>query len=501
MNTQSMAKKVLEAIQSDFNKLIPEQRKRHTYIAANDDDIDKWWPEHRLEEVRIALQFLDADDRDIWIKAGMALKAWAGSDGLKLWNDWSKNSNKYKAEEIPKVWGSFQPESVDIGTVFHLAQEDLNALLPSHLSREEMKAFVEEYELNNCPQLLSIVHAAVVPLQKQDGFALIPANELTAVPHKPDWLIRDMFEKDTLINVFGPPASYKSFMALDMAFCIANGINWHGKEVSSGAVVYIAGEGRAGLGRRLKALENYYGTETNQLFTSTGSAELMSADNIQEVMDAINAICPDPKLVIFDTLHRNMGEGDENSASDMAKLLKNIDALRYTTGAAIMLVHHTGHSDTGRARGSSSIRAAMDVEYTIKKNGSSLELSCTKSKDNDEPMGMHFAVKQIDTGWIDENGVSISSLVLELASGDDGIKLSEYEQSALNILTFLVGSSVGTVVTLETWRLHCFQQWEVEEHKPNRDTLKKRFLRSRKALEEKGHIELKEGEVLVKENK
>ncbi len=41
-----------------------------------------------------------------------------------------------------------------------------------------------------------------------------------------------------------------------------------------------------------------------------------------------------PVLIIIDTLHRNLGPGDENSAQDIAAYVKAADALRLRYGAA-----------------------------------------------------------------------------------------------------------------------------------------------------------------------
>jgi putative DNA primase/helicase len=47
--------------------------------------------------------------------------------------------------------------------------------------------------------------------------------------------------------------------------------------------------------------------------------------------------------------------------------LKELDIfMMVELGAAVLLVHHSGHGDKDRARGSSAIRAAVDVELLTK---------------------------------------------------------------------------------------------------------------------------------------
>ena len=52
-------------------------------------------------------------------------------------------------------------------------------------------------------------------------------------------------------------------------------------------------------------------------------------------------------LIVVDTLARSMGAGDENTAKDIAMFIRNCDLLRQSTGAHVMLIHHTG-KDEGR---------------------------------------------------------------------------------------------------------------------------------------------------------
>ena len=74
-----------------------------------------------VERVREALSFIPADDRNIWVKVGMGLKA----DGqpYELFDEWSATGNGYNAEENLRQWESFTEEGgITISTVFSLAK-------------------------------------------------------------------------------------------------------------------------------------------------------------------------------------------------------------------------------------------------------------------------------------------------------------------------------------------------------------------------------------------
>jgi RecA-family ATPase len=44
-------------------------------------------------------------------------------------------------------------------------------------------------------------------------------------------------------------------------------------------------------------------------------------------------------------------DGDESSSKDIGKFIKNLDLHIKSLGAAILIVHHSGHGDKERSRG------------------------------------------------------------------------------------------------------------------------------------------------------
>ncbi len=76
-------------------------------------------------EVRRALALItDSDDRDQWLKIGMALHAeFSGSDeGFDLWSHWSRQSLKFDERDQRQKWKSFRRSGVGIGTLFEIAK-------------------------------------------------------------------------------------------------------------------------------------------------------------------------------------------------------------------------------------------------------------------------------------------------------------------------------------------------------------------------------------------
>jgi putative DNA primase/helicase len=74
-----------------------------------------------IQHLRSALNHLRSDNREVWIKIGMALKP-LGDIGRGLWLNWSITSDKYDAHNASKTWDSFAPEKLDYRFVFAEAQ-------------------------------------------------------------------------------------------------------------------------------------------------------------------------------------------------------------------------------------------------------------------------------------------------------------------------------------------------------------------------------------------
>lgn len=73
--------------------------------------------------IEAALSYIPANDREIWLKIGNALKTELGTDGFVLFNDWSTSAPNYKASDTKAVWQSLQIGKNKLGTVFYYAQQ------------------------------------------------------------------------------------------------------------------------------------------------------------------------------------------------------------------------------------------------------------------------------------------------------------------------------------------------------------------------------------------
>lgn len=70
-----------------------------------------------IKDLRSALLHLRADDRDLWIRMGMALRT-LDDVGRGLWLEWSATSSKFDPIDAGRVWDSFTPTTIDHKSVF-----------------------------------------------------------------------------------------------------------------------------------------------------------------------------------------------------------------------------------------------------------------------------------------------------------------------------------------------------------------------------------------------
>lgn len=328
------------------------------------------------------------------------------------------------------------------------------------------------------------------------------------------YLIDQTIETGTLSMLFGAPGMAKSFLAVGWAASIATGTPWLGRDVLQGAVFYLAGEGHAGLARRLRAWEikHHVKLAGAPLYVSRCPAKLMDQNATEKLVQEIESLCVShgkPALIIIDTFARNMGEGDENSNADIAKIIAVIDAVKAYLGCAFLVVHHSGHADSSRARGGSSLPAAVDGSFKLhgkEAHGKLAELMLThiKSKESELFKPIQLEIESIELGgWLDLKGRTMTSAVLVSDTAvrkKDSNPLTPAQQCALNAYVSSAGShgKLGEhdeFIGLEeaSWRDAFFSS----NNASSDDAKRKAFKRAVAALMEAGRIKCDGGLYLL----
>lgn len=349
-------------------------------------------------------------------------------------------------------------------------------------------------------------------LEEIPVFKLIAATELTKQPAQINYLIEDYLPEKSIVEIFGAAGSGKSFIALDMGFCIANGIDWHGLKTQEGTVVFLAGEGFSGIGQRLRALEIKYGIPANHFFISKQPASLTDDQNAAWVAESIKP--HDPVLIVIDTLSRNFGAGDENSTRDMNTFINNID-VHIKMDATVLILHHTGHVEKTRARGSSVLNCAMDCEYSVTKSERLITLANTKMKESEPPLPLAFEMVIQELNWLNDDDEAINSIVLNKTDCKPAkelkARLSARNDAVLTALERAIAkhgiaptpaikerfggfgfSSDRRVVHLDHWRQESYPILDVEPGEREKENKRSAFNRAKETLK-KNHVQTMDG--------
>lgn len=76
-----------------------------------------------LDRIREALQFIDASDRETWLRMGMAIKSELADTGFDVWEAWSLQAESFNTKDARDVWKSIRAGGkVTIGTLFYEAK-------------------------------------------------------------------------------------------------------------------------------------------------------------------------------------------------------------------------------------------------------------------------------------------------------------------------------------------------------------------------------------------
>lgn len=253
-------------------------------------------------------------------------------------------------------------------------------------------------------------------------YFLTRATSFLGQPSPVPWIVKGWLPAYATTMMYGESGVGKTFVALDMACCIASGIDWHGIRTKPGIVVYLAGEGNYGMRQRIASWCKSKGVQSlDNLLISNKALDMDAPGAAAQVIAAVRALTSEPvALVNIDTLNNHMS-GDENSAKDTRAMINACNIVSMALSATTMLIHHLGHNSEAkqRARGSSAWRGALDASILVHGKTNEITVSCTKQKDAPEPADRYGCLSPVDLGWQDEDGSPLPGAVFEMFQEGD----------------------------------------------------------------------------------
>ncbi len=258
------------------------------------------------------------------------------------------------------------------------------------------------------------------PAERPRGaFYVEPVSRIIQQVDEPNWLIDDVIEQESLVSVFGAPKSGKSFVAIAMAASIASGNEFFGHGVKKkSSVLYVAGEGLRGIRSRCSILDDRESLADAPFYISNRTVRINDDADFTALIAEIEMIVAshgELNLLVLDTFQR-VFSGNENSSEDVGGFISKLDKLIADYKCCVLMVHHTGHGNADRARGSSVIPASLDNEFKVVRDKDSpddeMNLTFEQTLNKDSLHNTRLAFKLVDHS-VTINDKKISSAYLE----------------------------------------------------------------------------------------
>jgi len=219
---------------------------------------------------------------------------------------------------------------------------------------------------------------------------LLDAAALLAEPDPgpTPWLVENLIVDRALVAVVGRWKTTKSYGVLDLCIAVATGRPAFGAFAvpDPGPVVFVNEEsGKAVLWRLLDALCRGRAIDPEELretlFVAPNAGVKLDDEEWHRLLRMYDyATFADPvRLIVFDPLARMKAPTrDESAQKDMAGVIEFLRKLREETDAAVLFVHHTGHTGD-HMRGSSDLESAWETRLRWKREGQASEVALSHS--------------------------------------------------------------------------------------------------------------------------
>lgn len=210
--------------------------------------------------------------------------------------------------------------------------------------------------------------------------------DLDSLP-TPVAVVDGVLYRDSLAWLQGRPGSGKSFVALDIAGCVAAGHAWQGHRTgtdvnAADSVLYVVAEGTSGLRQRVRAWESAMGAGAQMCARFLPRAvQVANSAEWSELVEL--AAWGEYGLIVLDTQARLTVGMEENAARDMGMWVHRLEQLRAAAGACVLVVHHQGRTGE-HMRGSTAMEGAANTVIQVGKDDDLLTVRCLKQKDAPE---------------------------------------------------------------------------------------------------------------------
>lgn len=195
-----------------------------------------------------------------------------------------------------------------------------------------------------------------------------------------DWVVEGMIPAGSVVLWAGESGSYKTWLSLSLAKAVSEGSDFLGRKTVQRPVLYLDRENPLQL---IHERCSVLGIQSSEAFRIWGGWQSEQPPMIgdRRLLEFARTIKP---LIVVDSFIR-FHAADENSATEMGRVMGDIRALS-NAGAVVKLQHHKPKAEGTQYRGSSDIKAGVDVAFAVScdKEEGTISLQCFKNRFGEE---------------------------------------------------------------------------------------------------------------------
>lgn len=360
--------KTKEEILGVINVEPPDSRTR--------SQLEREFDERDIQEVEDALSHVPSDDRDFWIRSGIALKNDFGQDGFDVWEKWSQTSTKYVRGECEEKWGGFNGEpQIHKASIFYEAKK--HGYKPTPSPQQQTADYRPEAFGG---KEIEVFNAA--DFEGQD----IPIQEFA---------IQDLLISKAPASLYGDPGVGKSTLALQMCATMALGEKFMGFQTTEAKCLILSCEDDLHeIHRRLNRIceENAWSFSDfghNLFLCCRAGQDNLFIDNLGQGQTVTKTGFYEQLLgyirdenfdfLVIDNIANVFG-GNENDRSDTTRFMTPIYELCVSADITVLLLGHPPKSKvSGSFSGSTAWEATVRQRFNLKNEDDTYKLVCEKA--------------------------------------------------------------------------------------------------------------------------
>ena len=264
---------------------------------------------------------------------------------------------------------------------------------------------------------------------KADFYEAFKPSALLALP-SPKWLVRGVLIERGLFEIYGKFKTGKTFWAIEMACCIATGLDFMDAPTKRGSVLYVIAEGSRKLFAyrvRQWAFERSNGdaAERDRLMAmlddNLAIVPVAVFVDVKEKVEKFTKANPQPRAVVFiDTLFRSI-KGDVMNSDDMTNFVAGCSFIQRRLDSALVFLHHQKRTEAkggfGSVVGEASVDGALKVS-SPRKGQTELRLEIMRDGDaNVKPWLCDLKVCEIEGMDLSDDDVKTTGALVFVGRG------------------------------------------------------------------------------------